>query len=328
MRGPAWNALVAAYPEAKDVPEGDTARFMKAIGGGAKPFTDPATAMEFLPVAGGCFQMGDTFGDGDKDEKPVHEVCVNDFSMAKYDVTVGDFRRFVTASGYTTEAEKKDGCAVWNGSKWEYGASNNWRNPGFDQDERHPVVCVSWNDAQAYVQWQAKESGKAYRLPTEAEWEYAARSGGKKYKYSWGNDAPSGNIADESAKRQFPTWVVWNGYDDGYVYTSPVGTYKPNELGLYDMTGNAWQWLNDWYGEKYYDESSRNNPKGPATGERKVLRGGSWFGVPRFVRASVRFRSDPANRFTNLGFRLVFPAEDSRILPTEPGFHGSRAGER
>jgi formylglycine-generating enzyme required for sulfatase activity len=267
--------------------------------------------MQFVPVKGGCFQMGDTFGDGEKDELPVHEVCVSDFFLGKYDVTVGEFRKFTATTGYKTEAEKKDGCAIWNAksNKWEYDSAKNWKNPGFAQDDRHPVACVSWNDATAFIGWLGKESGRAYRLPTEAEWEYAARSRGKKDKYAWGNGQPSGNIADESFNKQFPGWAIWKGYDDGYVYTSPVGSFRSNEVGLYDMTGNVWQWCADWYGENYYGDSLRSNPKGPATGEKRVLRGGSWDTTPRLARASYRYRLSPDNRDYYSGFRLVVPPQ-------------------
>jgi formylglycine-generating enzyme required for sulfatase activity len=173
------------------------------------------------------------------------------------------------------------------------------------QDDNHPVVCISWNDAQAFKEWLSRSSGKSYRLPTEAEWEYAARSGGKSYKYSWGNGAPSGNIADKSLKRRFSDLAIWDGYDDGYVYTAPVGRFQANNLGLYDMTGNVWEWCQDWYGEKYYSESPKDNPQGPNSGTYRVLRGGSWCYFPRLVRAAYRFWGGPGSRDFTSGFRLA-----------------------
>ena len=274
-------------------------------------YQDPVTGMEFVLVKGGCFPMGDTFGDGDADEKPVHRVCVGDFYMGKFEVTLGQFRQFVQETGYRTEAERGDGSYYFTGTEWKKGQDINWKNPGFAQTDRHPVVCVSYNDAMAFAEWLSRKSGRTIRLPTEAEWEYAARSGGKKYKYSWGNGSPSANIADLSTKKQFPKWPwpIWEGYDDGYVYTAPVGTYQPNGLGLYDMSGNAWEWCADWYGEKYYGESPKENPYGPASGEKRVFRGGSWFNDPRYVRAASRGRNDPSNRNDNYGFRLVLPPQ-------------------
>jgi len=294
-----WDVEASGAPVA--VP---TAAPVVASGSG---FTDPTLGMPFVKIKGGCYDMGDTFGDGDKDEKPVHEVCVGDFNLAKYTVTVGEFRKFTSASGYKTEAEKASGCAVWNGTTWEYDASKNWKNPGFDQNDRHPVVCVSWNDSQAFVNWLSGESGKNYRLPTEAEWEFAARSGGKKEKFAGTSDANSlyryANFCDKNCEFSWKT----AGQDDGHRYTAPVGSHLANDLGLYDMTGNVWQWLNDWYGETYYQDSLRSNPKGPSSGEYRVLRGGSWGGNPRYTRAANRFWGNPVIRDGSYGFRLVLP---------------------
>jgi formylglycine-generating enzyme required for sulfatase activity len=268
--------------------------------------------MEFVLVKGGCFQMGDAFGDGGADEKPVHEVCVDDFYMGKYEVTVGQFKEFVRETGYQTEAERGDGAYHFTGREWKMGKAINWRNPGFRQTDRHPVVCVSHNDALAFAEWLGRKTGQGIRLPTEAEWEYAARSGGKKYKYGWGSGNPSANIADVSLKREFPSsnLTIWEGYDDGYVYTAPVGSFPPNELGLCDMTGNVWEWCSDWYGEKYYGESRKTNPQGPDSGQYRVGRGGSWIFDPGGVRAATRGWDEPSCRDDDDGFRLVFsPAQ-------------------
>ena len=273
-------------------------------------YRDPTTGMEFVFVKGGCYQMGDTFGDGYNDEKPVHEVCVDDFYMGKYDVTVGDFRKFVNDTGYRTEAETGDGCYGWMGGKFEKQSGFSWKNPGFSQDERHPVACVSWNDAKAYADWMQRKSSEAARLPTEAEWEYAARGGttGRNY---WGSRVEDAcgyaNVADRAAKRQFSSWTV-HECDDGYVYTSPVGSFKSNAFGLYDMMGNVWQWTGDWYGENYYGESPKNNPTGPNSGEGRVLRGGSWSSTSADVRAAFRNGETPASRGSSSGFRLVLSA--------------------
>jgi len=297
-----WNIL-------QDFPQGLHSAVDWELTTAGAAFADSITGMEFVFVKGGCYQMGDTFGDGDADEKPVHEVCVNDFYMGKHEVTVGQFRKFVDDTNYRTEAEKGDGCYVWTGSQWDRQRDKNWRNPGFSQRDNHPVVCVSWNDAQKYVGWLAGKTGKKLRLPTEAQWEYAARSGGKQEKYA-GFSAESqiyryGNFCDSNCDD------IWKmaSQDDGYKYTAPVGSYLPNGLGLYDMTGNVWEWCSDWYGEKYYGESSRNNPAGPSSGSYRVLRGGSWNFIPRNVRAAYRDRFNPENRFSFLGFRVSFPAQ-------------------
>jgi formylglycine-generating enzyme required for sulfatase activity len=172
------------------------------------------------------------------------------------------------------------------------------------------VIHVSWNDAVEYCRWLSRKTGSAYRLPTEAEWEYASGNGAKHTMYSWGNGDPSGknggNVADESAKREFSAWTIFTGYNDGHVFTSPVGTYNPNEFGLYDMSGNEWEWCSDWYGAEYYKGSPVSNPQGPSSGIRRVFRGGSWYSYPRICRTSFRDGSTPDGRNFYLGFRLVF----------------------
>jgi len=283
-----WNVL-------QDFPRGLNSEIAWEITAGGQSFTDATTGMEFVFVKGGCYEMGDAFGDGEGEEKPVHNVCVNDFHLGKYEVTVGQFRTFVQDTNYRTEAEKGDGCYVWNGSKWEKDGSKSWRSPGFSQDDNQPAVCVSWNDTQTFNDWISRKGGKSYRLPTEAEWEYAARSGGKKEKYAGtSNDNGLGDYA-------------WYHANSGSK-THPGGQKRPNGLGLYDMTGNVWEWCQDWYGEKYYGESPRDNPHGPSSGQYRVVRGGSWGSGPQDVRAAFRSRPDPAYRLSISGFRLSLSA--------------------
>ncbi len=146
--------------------------------------------------------MGDIFSDGPPKEKPAHEVCIDDFYMGKYEVTLGEFREFVKETEYRTEAEWQDGCHVWSGKGEIKEKQFNWRDTNFVQTEKDPVICVSWNDTYEYLKWLNKKTGRNFRLPTEAEWEYAARSGGRKYKYSWGNGRPTENIADDTAFKE------------------------------------------------------------------------------------------------------------------------------
>lgn len=274
--------------------------------------TNTGELPEMVFVKGGTFRMGSD--DGQDDEKPVHTVTVSDFRMGKYEVTVAEFEKFVSETGYRTEAEKGDGSYIWTGSTWEKKAGVNWRcdaqgNVRRSSELNHPVIHVSWNDAVAYCGWLGQTTGNEYRLPTEAEWEYAARSGNKNYKYSWGNFGPEGkrggNIADESAKRVWNCNWNWQGYDDGFAYTSPVGSYDPNELGLYDMTGNVWEWCADWYDSEYYKKSTEHNPTGPSSGTDRVLRGSSWGSIPIDVRCASRNNSQPYNRYSSYGFRFV-----------------------
>lgn len=278
--------------------------------------------VEMVLVVGGTFQMGDTFGDGEANEKPVHGVTLSSYWIGKFEVTVAQFRAFVQEAGYKTTAEREGGGYFWAGSKWEKKADANWKNPDFSQTDRDPVVFVSWLDAVEYCNWLSGKEGLApfysvsgssvsanwnasgYRLPTESEWEYAARSRGKAYKYSWDNGSPDGNIADETAKKTFPSWAVWTGYTDGYTYTAPVGSFRPNELGLYDMAGNAWEWCNDWFGS--YTADLQTDPRGPAAGSYRVSRGGSWGSVAVYARVVAdRYFNTPDISSSYLGFRPV-----------------------
>ncbi len=261
---------------------------------------------DFVLVKGGCFKMGDLWGDGDDSERPVHEVCVDDFYISKYEVTVGEFREFVEDTGYVTEAERGKGCSAWTGSGFGRSKEFYWNNPGFSQTDRHPVVCVSWKDVQAFIEWKREKTGLPFRLPTEAEWEYAARSGGKREKWAGTNSKGElqryANFCDSNCDLK---WKV-RDQDDGYRFTAPVGSFEPNEIGLYDMTGNVWEWVQDWYDENYYRHSPRNNPSGPSMGSRRVLRGGAWFFSPYvFTSNSSRVGIKPYLMDCIMGFRLV-----------------------
>jgi formylglycine-generating enzyme required for sulfatase activity len=261
-------------------------------------------------VKGGCFKMGDVFRDIPSSEKPVHEVCVDDFYMSKYEVTVGEFRQFVDETGYRTEAENQDGCHSWVGDgREEKIRDHNWSNTGFPQTEKDPVVCISWNDAFNYIQWMNKEEGRTYRLPSEAEWEYAARSGGREYQYSWGNGEPAGNVADETAKKELSGLSIWEGYHDGYAYTAPVGSFTPNDVGIYDMSGNVYEWIADWHVQDYYKHAPKNNPTGGVKGIYKILRGGAWDLQPDTARTTSRYWNMAGARAVCMGFRLAHTAK-------------------
>jgi formylglycine-generating enzyme required for sulfatase activity len=277
--------------------------------------------LDMVLVAGGTFRMGDTFGDGRADEQPVHPVTVSSFYLSKFEVTVGQFAQFVQESGYTTTAERLGGWLVWTGEIWERKFNASWRNPYFIQGERDPVVLVSWYDAVEFCNWLSRReklapfyivnsagvrldwSTNGYRLPTEAEWEYAARAGGQEYRYAWGNGGPEGNVADEILKTTFPAWpfLIWSGYQDGYANTAPVGSFRANELRLHDLSGNVWEWCNDWYGS--YSGAEQRDPRGPAAGETRTLRGGAWSDSPAAQRAAFRSGRLPEGRGSNSGFR-------------------------
>jgi formylglycine-generating enzyme required for sulfatase activity len=248
-------------------------------------------------VRGGSFTMGCTGeqgGDCYDDEKPAHQVTVSDFYIGRYEVTVRQFKEFIDASGYRTDADKDGGSYFWNGEKWEKRSGINWKYDAAgalrpSSDYNHPVIHVSWNDATEYCKWLSQKTGKRYRLPTEAEWEYAARGGssGRGYKYA------GSNAIDE---------VAWYTSNSGSK-THPVGQKKANELGLYDMSGNVWEWCQDWYGA--YTSNAQTNPKGPTGASGRVSRGGCWQDFARDCRASRRANNTPSGRNGYLGFRLA-----------------------
>lgn len=245
------------------------------------------TTPEMVSISGGSFQMGSR--DGERNEIPVHEVILGDFEISKYEVTVSEFEAFVTATNYKTDAEKRgySNCYIngrWmkkDGVSWRCGVAGNIRPT---DEYNHPVIHVSWYDATAYCQWLTEHTGDNYRLPTEAEWEYAAK-GGYNYKYS-GSDSIS--------------LVAWcNENQDGS--THPVGGKKPNDFGLYDMSGNVWEWCNEWYTRDYFESKERQNT---ISGFR-VLRGGSWLSDAYKCRSSFRNYFKPSYSFGNFGFRVV-----------------------
>ena len=269
---------------------------------------DSTTGMEFVAIPGGCFQMGSPSSEKNRvsDEGPVHKVCVDGFSMAKHEVTVGQWRKFINATAYKTEAEKdvkKKGCYALKDNKGGWQDGYYWDNPGFSQKNSQPVACVSHNDVGKFISWLNRNSSRNYRLSTEAEWEYAARAGTSTLRF-WGDDEGEAcryaNIADKAHR-----WAPAFPCDDGYRFSSPVGNYRPNNFGLYDMLGNVWEWTEDWYGGDYYSKSPRKNPKGPGSGSYRVYRGGGWNGYPSGVRAASRSWSRPWERYANMGFRLA-----------------------
>jgi formylglycine-generating enzyme len=261
-----------------------------------------------------------------EDEAPVHKVKITkDFYLGKYEVTVGQFRKYLELSGDVPEsiADKTGGYGynpAYDPKTTERGDAfegrnpkYSWSNPGFPQNDDHPVVNVTWNDAQRMCEWLSKKEGKKYRLPTEAEWEYACRAN-TNTRYHSGNDPESltqvANTYDETTKKN---WMQWEPYalrgKDGFAFTAPVGSFRPNAFGLYDMHGNVWEWCNDWHSDTYYAESPVNDPPGPPQGDVKVRRGGSWHTWSFYARASFRNWNDPPTRYTLVGMRLVRESE-------------------
>ncbi len=289
----------------------------------AKPISN-SIGMELVLIPPGKFLMGSSKGEeGRFEDEEQHEMEITrSFYLGTYEVTRGQFRRFVEDTRYQTEAEK-DGQASWGYdatiNSFKYSTQYSWRDAGFAQTDEHPVVNVSWNDAKAFCDWLSKKEGRKYRLPTEAEWEYSCRAGTQTRYYS-GEDSETlasvGNVADASFKRRFPRANGTITSDDGYVFTAPVGRFKSNDFGLHDMHGNVWEWCRDWYDAAYYKNSPKYDPQGPEAGSFRVLRGGSFDQSPRYCRAARRNGQEPAHRSGLLGFRVVLvPQEQTSQLP-------------
>ncbi|WP_285246327.1 formylglycine-generating enzyme family protein [Pseudarthrobacter sp. efr-133-R2A-89] len=276
-----------------------------------------------VPVPAGSFLMGDAFGEGypSDGEGPIHRVELDAFRIDATTVTNRMFAAFVAATSYRTEAEQYGSSAVFHllvdapdadilgraagapwwidvrGADWAHpaGPSSNWTQlPG------HPVVHVSWNDAQAYCQWAGR------RLPTEAEWECAARGGLTGKRYAWGDElTPGGEHRCNKWQGTFPTN---NSEDDGFLGTAPVKSYPANGYGLYEVAGNVWEWCNDWFLPNFYRTSPSQDPQGPVTGAGRVMRGGSYLCHESYCnryRVAARTSNTPESSSGNCGFRTV-----------------------
>jgi len=226
--------------------------------GKARAEAIPKIMADMVTIPSGSFKMGSNEG---SDEKPIHTVHISSFKMGKYEVTQG---QWLAVTGYTPS-----------------------RFSGLNR----PVEQVSWDDIQLFLGKLNKITGKKFRLPSEAEWEYAARAGTSS-KWSWGNSEGSAGS------------YAWYGSNAGFK-THPVGQKKPNAFGLYDMHGNVWEWVEDWYSDSYYRQSATTDPTGPSSGRYRVYRGGSWNYSARFLRSAFRYYYSPGERFLNIGFRLV-----------------------
>ncbi len=273
---------------------------------------DPYLGMEFVWVPGGCYEMGcgEWAGSCYSDGYPVHTVCVDGFWLGRYEVTNEQFVRFLNeirrdinvddddvyyeghmifdwrydGYGYDGYGDWKDGIR-WTGSHFEL----------INGKDKHPVVMVTWYGAKAFAKWLSQKTGHKFRLPTEAEWEYACRSGGKKVKYGTSSGKLSRDLANYRG----------TGGRDRWKHTSPVGSFPPNQLGLYDMSGNVWEWCEDVYAEDAYKHHSRNNPIYTGSGRYRVIRGGSCYNFPGYMRCAFRSEYAPALRDIHIGFRLL-----------------------
>lgn len=270
---------------------------------------------ELVRLPAGTFTMGCVVGDSGCEtwELPRHQVTLSrNVWMSRTEITVAAYRRFVSATGFRTRAQETGRGRDWNATsgEWEWMAGLTFERPfadGSPLEEQWPAVQIAWHDADAYCRWAGG------RLPTEAEWEYGARGGRDGLKFPWG-DAPiprdagrdHANGPDERTLQRFPRWDVFTGYDDGFARLAPVVRFAANGFGLHDMAGNAWEWVADWFGDDYYRHSPAVDPKGPARGSARVVRGGAWGYAPKQHRNSERGYADPDFRTATFGFRCVF----------------------
>jgi formylglycine-generating enzyme len=277
--------------------------------------------MKMVRIPAGAFVMGSsetdiawalgTLAPGQplslENEFPFHKVrLTRPFFIGETPVTVGQFRRFAEDTGYMTDAEAENGGQIFNAdnSRFEQKAGSSWKNPGFPVSDNQPVTMVSWDDAQAFVEWLASKEKLPYKLPTEAQWEYACRGGQHLSHFPWGDGLPDGKRANYADSSSGLEWRDRNA-DDGYKYGAPVGTYEANPFGLYDMAGNVLQWVRDYYSEDYYRFTPEVDPEGPGQGENRITKGGDFTSSAAALRCAFRGWSRPEGAFYNTGFRVM-----------------------
>jgi formylglycine-generating enzyme required for sulfatase activity len=301
-----------AYAVLETVKVGPSAKASSPAG---TKFRECPHCPEMIVIPAGTFTMGtpDTEQGRDPNEGPQHAVTIpKAFAVGVFHITVDQYAAFVKATHYP----KGDGCSVFGGTQVATkSAERDWSSPDFPQTGRNPVVCVSWDDAKAYLKWlngslkgAKPDASGPYRLLTEAEWEYSARAG-TKTRYFWGDDQNEAckyaNGADISGKKANPVWVVPD-CDDGYVSTAPEGTFKPNAFGLHDIVGNAWQWVEDCFHEDYLGAPTDGSAQLSAPCEWRSARGGSWRYDPvRGIRSGSRGHDPEFMRYNSLGFRVA-----------------------
>jgi formylglycine-generating enzyme required for sulfatase activity len=246
-------------------------------------WTEPITGMEFVWIPPGCFQMESNSSEAYSKEKPVHKVCLDGFWMANHEVTNKQYRK------YKPNHDSQD-----------------YKGVNLNKDDQ-PAVYVSWDDAKDFAQWLSRQNGQKFVLPTEAQWEYAARAGTKTERF-WGDNPDDAckyaNVHDQTSKKEFNWSREEHKCNDGYAGTAPVGSFQANSFDLYDTLGNVWEWCEDVYDEKAYEKHEPNNPLITTGSTYRVIRGGGWDSYPRFVHAAYRNRITAVNRNFILGFRL------------------------
>ncbi len=279
-------------------------------------FRDCADCPDMVVLPAGSFTMGSPGNESGRydNEGPQRVVTITrQFAVGRFEVRRGQFAAFVADSGYQSQGGN---CWYLSSDEGKYvndDISKSWRNPGFAQNDGHPVVCVSWTDAKAYADWLSKKTGKPYRLLSEAEWEYAARAGSSSSR-PWGEDpnraCQHANAGDQTFNRLVPAgkgmkWSSIHECDDGSAYTANVGSYQRNAFGLHDMIGNVWEWTEDCWNASYAGAPTDGSAWLSGDCALRVGRGGGWGDDPRGARSANRNRDNSGDRSDVLGFRLA-----------------------
>ncbi len=265
---------------------------------------DCDTCPEMVVLPTGEFLQGAPASDAtsEANEGPRRAVTVDyPLAVSRFEITRAEFARFAEETSHDGT-----GCNTYDGS-WTLDPNRSWRSPGFVQDDTHPATCISWNDAQAYVRWLSETSGHDYRLLSASEWEYAAQAGRTPDAAAAIGDAKpcgSANVADRFAEDTYPGWQVFDCRDD-HVHTAPVGSFPANRFGVHDMIGNLFEWVADCWNDSYDNAPQDGSAWVEGDCSRRVLRGGSWFTVPEYMRISFRNRFDPDYRSSSFGLRVA-----------------------
>jgi len=286
---------------AREAAEKERAKRPKA----GRVFRDCDVCPEMVVIPPGSFMMGSPPSEENRgdDEGPVHQVNIAySFAVGVHEVTRGEYSHFVSATGY-----QPGPCQVLDQGEMKDKPGSGWQQPGFPQSDSHPVVCVSWDGAHAYIRWLSRKTGESYRLLSESEWEYAARAGTTTARY-WG-ESESGqcryaNGADMTAKRQYDKWTVVS-CEDGFAQTSPAAHYEANAFGLYDVLGNVWEWTQDCWNDNYQGAPNDGGAWQSGDCSRRVLRGGSWYVAPGDLRSAYRSGVTAGLRLNVSGFRVA-----------------------
>lgn len=275
--------------------------------------TDGSTAPTLVIIPKGSNIVGSEENENGRrnDEGPQSLITIKDaIAIGKTEITVGQFKQFVSASNYVTEAESDSsrGCRTYQSTGWGWTPGTSWKNPGYEQDDTHPVVCVSWMDAMAYVKWLSIETGNTYQLPSEAIWEYASRAGTTTTRF-WGDERACeySNVSDFSRAAMHGLDISSKNIfacEDGSAYSAEVASFKPNQFGLYDTIGNVWEWTVDCWNNSYNNINNDGTPRLDGNCNNRVYRGGSWGNLPNLVRAAKRLTDPSYYRYYNLGFRI------------------------